>query len=318
MVLAVSLTVRGRSEHMARGESPAVARRRLRLALRHAREERGFTQGQVAAALDWSLSKVQRIESGDVTVSRTDLTALLNHLGVTEPRQVDALIADARASRRKGWWDEPRFREHLTPAMMQLLQFESEAACIRVFDPTLIPGLLQTPSYAQFILDFWQDELSESNRAIRHEVRMLRKNYVFGRQDPPRYMLVLDESVLYRDVGGPATMAEQLNRLLEFIREGNVVVRVVSFATAALLTMLNHFIVLDMGGDDGEILYMEAQIEDQIIQAPETVARYQRRFQRLWEASLSEEASERLIQARLATMLSSMDRPSPYRDPLGT
>src|SRR5687767_12110990 len=187
------LTVRSIEVYMVQGESPAVARRRLRLALRHAREERGFTQGQVAAALEWSLSKVQRIESGDVTVSRTDLTALLDHLGVTDPDSVGELIEIARTSRRKGWWDDPHYRQHLTPATMRLLQFESEATAIRIFSPTVMPGVTQTPAYASHILRFWQDELSGEGRAVRLEVRLRRRDYVFHRENPPKYLLLLDE-----------------------------------------------------------------------------------------------------------------------------
>ena len=150
---------------MASYEAPAVARRRLRLALRKAREAKGLTQAQVAEALDWSLSKVNRIETGEVTVSTTDLHALLRLFEVTDAAQVDRLVADARASRRRGWWDEPRYRQHLTPAMLQLFQFETEATTIRIFHPTLIPGLLQTRAYAEAALGVWRDRLSEDGPA---------------------------------------------------------------------------------------------------------------------------------------------------------
>src|SRR5688572_13701384 len=116
---------------MTSGESPAVARRRLRLALRKAREDAGFTQGQVAYALDWSLSKVQRIESGDVAVSTTDLLALLSYLGIDDAQEKSQLQEIAKRSRRKGWWDEPEIREHLNSSTLQYLAFENEATMIR-------------------------------------------------------------------------------------------------------------------------------------------------------------------------------------------
>src|SRR4051812_2203499 len=101
---------------MATGDSPASARRRLRLALRRARDAVGLTQGEVADKLHWSLSKVQRIESGDVTISVTDLTALLRLFEVDDADRVEALTTDARLARKRGWWDEAKFRGHLTPA----------------------------------------------------------------------------------------------------------------------------------------------------------------------------------------------------------
>lgn len=73
------------------GESPAVARSRVRLAVRAAREARGLTQGHVAEDLDWSLSKVNRIENGQVSVSRTDLLAMLELYGVDDQDQIDDL-----------------------------------------------------------------------------------------------------------------------------------------------------------------------------------------------------------------------------------
>lgn len=299
---------------MARGESPAVARRHLRLALRHAREERGFTQGQVAAALEWSLSKVQRIESGDVTVSRTDLKALLDHLGVTDPDWVDELIQVSRISRRKsdGWWSDPRYRQGLTSATLELLEYEGEATAVRVFHPTLLPGLTQTPAYARAILEYWQDELSQEGRAVRFEVRMRRRKYVFEQENPPVYYLLLDESVLVREIGGPSVMAEQLRELLSLIAQGLVKARVVPLVAAAQLAMLNEFIIIDLGDEDeNAVLYREAQLEDQIDESPEMVRLYRGRFERMWNAALSEEATVRRIEARAAAMISSLDSGRP-------
>ena len=53
------------------GPSPLMPRRRLRTELRRARAEVGLTQDQVAAAMDWSLSKVIRIRTGPSASPRT-------------------------------------------------------------------------------------------------------------------------------------------------------------------------------------------------------------------------------------------------------
>ena len=70
---------------MAEGDSPTVARRRVRLAIREAREPHNLTQQQVAEQMEWSLSKVIRIESGEVSISVNDLRPLLPFLGRTWP-----------------------------------------------------------------------------------------------------------------------------------------------------------------------------------------------------------------------------------------
>jgi len=81
------------------GQSPVVQRRRLRAELRKARLEAGLTQEQVAAAMDWSLSKVIRIEAGSVGVSTNDLKAL------------------AQAARERAWWSG--YRDVTRPGLLQ-------------------------------------------------------------------------------------------------------------------------------------------------------------------------------------------------------
>ncbi|MEV1286954.1 helix-turn-helix transcriptional regulator [Micromonospora sp. NPDC049679] len=292
------------------GESPAVARRRVRLALRSAREAGGLTRGQVAEALDWSISKVNRIEKGDVTVSTTDLRALLELCGVTDPEHVRQLLADARASRRRGWWDEPSYREHLTPALMQMLQFESEATVIRHFHPTLIAGLLQTRAYAEFIMNFWIAEMPAADRAARLEARMRRPVQVFDQPDPPRYLFVLDESVLSRLVGGPRVMAEQLRHLLHLIEKPQITVRVVPLADAALTGMLGPFTIFDLGDEENAVLYRETILLDEIMHTGEAIHRHRGYFDQMWETALGEEDSARLIEARVEALLTGSGRVS--------
>ncbi len=76
--------------------SPVVPRRRLRTELRTARKEAGLTQSEVAAAMEWSLSKVIRIETGTVSISTNDLKALLNHYKIVDPARINQLLALGR------------------------------------------------------------------------------------------------------------------------------------------------------------------------------------------------------------------------------
>src|SRR5690349_8967067 len=93
---------------------PTVGRRRLRSAIRRAREAAGLTQEQVAVAMDWSLSKLIRIESGQVSISTNDVKALLSHYRVNDPVQVADLVDLARVARRRTWWSP--YRDSVPPA----------------------------------------------------------------------------------------------------------------------------------------------------------------------------------------------------------
>jgi transcriptional regulator with XRE-family HTH domain len=74
---------------------------RLRVELRNKRTLARRTQKQVAQAMDWSTSKVLRIENGAVGISITDLRALLNYYEVEDKKQMAELIELARAARTR-------------------------------------------------------------------------------------------------------------------------------------------------------------------------------------------------------------------------
>jgi Domain of unknown function (DUF5753)/Helix-turn-helix domain len=295
---------------MAVGESPAAARRRLRLALRNAREAKGFTQRQVADALDWSLSKVNRIESGEVSVTSTDLQALLRHFEITDASRLADLTEAGRAARRRGWWDQPEYRAHLTPAMIQSVQFETQASEIRSYQPTLIPGVLQTRDYALAILTAWSKELTEADLTARLDVRMQRREQLFTRPDPPTYYLVLDESVLLREVGGQQVMSAQLYDLLAMIRAGHVSVRVLPLVNAAIYP-IGLFMIYASDDDEDVALYVEGTLHDDFVYAPEVIRQHRQIFERTWDQSLAVETSINVIEARAATLRSAADRTSP-------
>src|SRR5437763_15110144 len=84
--------------------SPLVQGRRVRMELRQIRTTRELTQKDVADALDWSTSKLIRIEKGEVRLSITDITALLLHYGVAAAAEVDRLVAMTKASKQAAWW----------------------------------------------------------------------------------------------------------------------------------------------------------------------------------------------------------------------
>ena len=58
---------------MGDGASVLVQRRRLVAELKKARENKDLTQSQTAKAMEWSLSKIQRIEKGSSGIKTNDL-----------------------------------------------------------------------------------------------------------------------------------------------------------------------------------------------------------------------------------------------------
>jgi transcriptional regulator with XRE-family HTH domain len=290
------------------GVSPAVARRRLRLALRRDREAANLTQGEVAKALDWSISKVNRIETGEVTISNTDLQALLRLLDVTGAGVAERYTADARAARdRSGWWDEARYRDHLTPSTLQVVQFERDAVAIRTFQNVLVPGLVQTADYAWSVIGAVDDEMTPETKQIRHDARMRRQREMAARASPPLFLVALDEFIPMRTIGSPQVMVDQLGTVLKLAERPNFHVRILPQDRASF-SLIGAFTIFDLEGDPNALLYREGGVTDETTYSADEIARHRGRFEQIWQVSLSEEATFNAIEAQYAQMRANISR----------
>jgi transcriptional regulator with XRE-family HTH domain len=286
---------------MVAAESPAVAKHIVQRFLRRAREAKSLTQGQVARQLRWSLSKVQRIENGDTGVSPSDLEALLGHYGPPATDELEGLLALLTIARRRdNWWDKPEYRSHLTPATRELLQFEGEATTLFVYNPFVLPGLLQNKEYAEAVLRFYAAEVNEDQAAVRLRARLRRRTDFMSRltgDKPPGYRVLLDESVLHRLVCPPEVMREQLKELLRLIVTRVVELRVLRLASP---NPASHgpFVLMDFVAAD-PILYQETEVEDQIDRTREQVGLFRNRFDRMWRTAADSDATELVIRRKI-------------------
>ncbi|GAA3279598.1 helix-turn-helix transcriptional regulator [Dactylosporangium vinaceum] len=292
---------------MATSDSPAGAQRRLRLALRRARDAAGLTQSQVGEPLGWSLSKVQRIESGDSRISITDLDSLLRLLGVTEPDRIASLTADAKLARKRGWWDEARYRTHLTPGVLKIAQYEQTANVIRVFQHAFFPGLLQDEKYAEAILQSMLNDLPEETWKIRLEARMRRQEDVWSRTDPLQYLLILDELLLQRVIGNATIMVRQLKVVLDALKRPGLTIRLLP-KEEALSVLTGQFNIYSFEDEENAVLYRELSMTDEVVYDAAEVGRYRQRFERMWELSLTREATVNAIEAQYASLRALLSR----------
>ena len=284
---------------MAEGDSPTIARRRVRLALREARERADLTQHQVAEEMEWSLSKVIRIENGDVSISPNDLRPLLAYLGIKDRAVVASMIADARIARtrqRQAWYQAAEFREHLTDELRKLTEYETEAAEIRYYSIYYIPGPLQTTAYATALMGRYEDELTEEQRRWRVEARTQRRQTLLARTGV-QILLMVDESVLRRTIGGPRVFAEQLRDLQKHAEDGSIRIRMVPFSLDAPVTNNASFDLLLLS--EGEVLYRETGLGDELIEDRETIAKHRARYDKVWHEVADEEDTIAFIRRQI-------------------
>jgi transcriptional regulator with XRE-family HTH domain len=303
---------------MAEVVSPTVARRRVRLALREAREAANLTQLEVAEEMEWSLSKVIRIENGDVSISPNDLRPLLSFLKVKDREQINALIADAKIARTRGhvlWWQDPAFRDISDP-LRRYIEYEAVAVAIRSFYIRYIPGPLQLPEYANALTGPFADEMPQP---LRHdlidaliEARRLRREALLARLSSMEYFTVLDQAVFMRSTGGPKVFSDQLRELRRLATEGLIRIRMLPFALDTPIANNASFDLLSLGGTGGgnEVLYRENGMADEIIEDRASTARHLDRFNQLWEVATDEADTIAFIGQRITELERAGDKGS--------
>jgi transcriptional regulator with XRE-family HTH domain len=268
--------------------------------LRRLRDTAGLTQRQAAERLEWSLSKLIRIEAGTVGVSVTDLRAMLQFYGVTNQRLVDSLSEAARGSKGQSWWSQ--YRESISPQFAQYLGQEGAASSLRVFHPFLIPGLLHTEEYA-FELQRVHDEGAPARRAVA--LRMERQRKLLGRDKPPQAAFVLGQEALYRWIGGPAVMGRQLRRLLEVMsgpgRPG-ASVQIVPFSAGSYAGTLGSFVLL--GFDSGEDLLFAEGAGGELVSRDdqEKIGRFTEYFDMMRDVALPGDQAQALVEGCISEL----------------
>lgn len=270
-------------------EDPVLARRHLAAFLRGLRETSSLTQRRVADSLDWSMSKVVRIENGTVGVSTTDLRALLGLYGLIDDEKARALIDMARVARRRPWYAK---YEHARDAgFTTFLGYEDAASEIGEFQTLTIPGVLQTEDYARAIIDANLSSHPEERRELR-----LKRQKKLLRQNGPSLRYVIDEAALRRWVGGSAVMLDQLISLKEAAERPRLSVQVIPFTGGAHASMTESFIVLHSDEWDEDVLFRETALQTVTDRDDQgVVADYLVRFDLLRDVALDEEQTRVLI-----------------------
>lgn len=206
--------------------------------------------------MDWSLSKVIRIETGAVGISTNDLRALLQLYGIDDRDQTNELIDLARASRQSSRWS--KYSDDISSSFLQYLEYEEAASVLRSYDPLLIAGLLQTEEYVDAIIRKLADPGTPADLIrIRMEIRLARR-HLLERDPPPISIFVVDEAAIERVVGERAIARGQIERLIMLANMPHVSIEVVPFSAGLHRGMLESFIILEFPEpEDSDVLFIE-------------------------------------------------------------
>jgi len=217
--------------------------------VRRARRAAGWTLAEFGQRIGYDPGQISRIENGK-----------------RPPTELFAQMCDRAFPDRDGWFSE-FYAESCTwiatpPWFRSWVEHEQQAATLRIWQPCVLSGLLQTEAYARAILAV-NPGVTDEQVSERLAARLARQA-ILTRDDPPAVWFLMDEAALRRCVGSPAVMAAQLAHLAGVARLPNVTIQVVP--DIAHPGVLGGFAVAERAA------YVETAVAGQVFEESEILA----------------------------------------------
>jgi transcriptional regulator with XRE-family HTH domain len=218
------------------------ARDALGKRLRELRQQASMSGRQLAELLSWPPSKVSKLENGRQTPTDDDIrgwTRATDSEGETE-----ALLASLHTLEVQHAEWQRQLRTGLKPHQQEIADLDARTRLFRAFEPTFVPGLLQTAEYArarfaQSITVF--KVRNDINEAVAARVQ---RQEILYRTDK-RFHFVLTEAALRYRLCPPEVMLGQLDRLVALTSLPNMKLGIIGFETAYVVAPAHGFWLLD-------------------------------------------------------------------------
>jgi transcriptional regulator with XRE-family HTH domain len=242
--------------------------------LRKLRDKAGLSQAQLAAEVGYSHDTISKVETAAQAPSPELAERLDAHFGTEDTfQELQPLAA----------------KEGIPVFFRPYADLESAANAVRVYEPVVITGLLQSEEYARAVLRPGQ-RASVLDQSVA--ARMVRQE-VLRRDEPPWIVILLAESVVRKIVGSKEITSAQLAHVLDLADEPHVNVLVVPDGAdvypSSAFTLFSREDEPDLGYVEGaaglgRVIEQSAQVEN---------------LRRLWDmissAAMSDVASKALI-----------------------
>lgn len=262
------------------------AREALGARLRELRRAAGLTGRRLAELAGWHESKVSKLESAITKPSDDDVRAYCEHTGNTDQlndllatvHNIDAAYVEWRRVLSTG----------LKRRQQKSLQIEADAKNIRVYQPQIIPGLLQTPDYAEAKLKAGIEFYKIPNDLAEGVAKRMERQQILYRRDH-RFHFVIAEQALYGTVGNDEVMAGQLDRLISAIGLPRVTFGIVP-SQAEMLVVSSNFAMYD-----DRLVMVEGTAAELTITQPREIVIFGRAFETLARQAVTGSAARALI-----------------------
>ncbi|RPK49528.1 helix-turn-helix transcriptional regulator [Streptomyces sp. NBC_01260] len=249
--------------------------------LRFKREEAGLTLEKLVDGSFFGITYLSEIEHGH------------RRMPVELARHVDRVLGTDGFFQRRCEDVRKAKRGPHAEYFAELTEAETRARSIGEWSGTLIPGLLQTRSYAHAVVQS-AHSLDTTEEAEAKVDGRLRRARLFDNPKKPEYWVILHESLVHQPILPPAEMAEQLDHIAALVQRGRIVAQILPWnGPTRALTELPLFL-MDFDNEP-PLLYTEGPYHGQTIDDPALVMQYRKTYDRLRAAALPPEVSLTLI-----------------------
>lgn len=257
----------------------------LGAALRALRQASELEAKAVARSAAMSPSKLSKIENGNALPSVVDVEQILTAIGVSDGVKAEYMaVARAAATEVTAWRLYRRLGHHRKQQQVQAL--ESQTSLLRLFQPSLVPGLLQTPEYVRAVIA--RKNLGEEQLDRTMGARLARQSILYDATK--RFQFVVTESVLRWRIVPSLVLAAQLDRLISASRLPTVDVMVVPLSARQTDFPSHSFSIKDERLVTVETVHAEVVVTD-----PRDVALYVDKFERFAASALSGDAMRGML-----------------------
>lgn len=266
-----------------------MRQRRVSAELRILRQAKDLTCQQVADALDWSVSKVSRMETGIRGLFPDDVAALLGYLEAPSKLR-EQLLTLVREGDKLNWIQIGR---GIPSDWKDLVRIENEAIALYNYESQVVPGLLQTGDYATAVIRACSLQHAEGAASQLVRTRMGRQA-LLSRYNGPSLDVIIDEMALRRPIGEPGVMHRQLRHLLNMANRPRINIRVLPFEVGAHPGLEGAFLLLEFDAQP-PLVHQNNRGTGGFLEEGRHVARAKLEWRMLGSMALSPEDSLRLI-----------------------
>ncbi|RBQ20109.1 XRE family transcriptional regulator [Spongiactinospora rosea] len=269
-------------------------RQRLATELRRLRDLAGISGRDLAHRIGMSQSKISRIESGTVIPTMPEVTAWADAVeSSTQTREWLVDLTESAFTEIHTWRAALQRQPHLQD---DIREQEDQAKLVRVFQPTLVPGLLQTAEYARRVFLLFDPPYSEGDLAMAVAARLQRQLALY--QENRRFEFLVTEAALRCRPGPVKLLLAQLDRVSSLSTLENVSIGLIPHNREAVVCPAHGFTVY-IGDESVEDTFVQVETTHVRLNAnaAEDVAIYERQWNLLAGTAIYQDEAREFLAA---------------------